>query len=89
MLDERTKKAMIAYIKGLLPSPRPTSSSTLPPSTLMGSTNRQDWLKQVCKKKDGPPQSTLTHSKKLDAYMNETVKDEGDPDNMQIIHENI
>ena len=60
MLDKRTKKAVIAYIRGLLPSPPPTSSSTLPPSTPMGSTNRQDWLKRVCKKKDGPAQSTLT-----------------------------
>ena len=29
--------------------------------------------------KDGPAQSTLTPSEQLDAYMNETVKDEGDP----------
>ena len=29
-------------------------------------------------KKDGPAQSTLTPSEQLDAYMNETVKDEGD-----------
>ena len=79
MLDERTKKAAIAYIRGLLPSPPPNSSSTLPPSTPMSSTTRQDWLKRVCKKKDGPAQSTLTPSKKLDDYMNETVKDEGDP----------
>ena len=45
MLDERTKKAAIAYIRGLLPSPRPTSSSTLPPSTPISFTTRQDWLK--------------------------------------------
>ena len=79
MLDERTKKAVIAYIRGLLPSPPPTSSSTLPPSTPISSTTRQDWLKRVCMKKDGPAQSTLTPSEKLDAYMNETVKDEGGP----------
>ena len=42
MLDERTKKAAIAYIRGLLPSPPPTSSSILPPSTPMSSTTRQD-----------------------------------------------
>ena len=30
-------------------------------------------------KKYGPAQSTLTPSEQLDAYMNETVKDEGDP----------
>ena len=53
MLDERTKKAAIAYIRGLLPSPPPNPSSTLPPSTPMSSTTRQDWLKRVCKKKDG------------------------------------
>ena len=79
MLDERTKKAAIAYIRGLLPSPPPTSSTTLPPSTPINSTSRQDWLKRVCRKKDGPAQSTLTPSEQLDAYMNETVKDEGDP----------
>ena len=45
----------------------------------MSSTTRQDWLKQVCKKKDGTAQSTLTPSEQLDAYMNEIVKDEGDP----------
>ena len=45
VLDERTKKAAIAYIRGLLPSLLPTSSSTLPPSTPMSSTTRQDWLK--------------------------------------------
>ena len=78
MLDERTKKAAISYIRSLLPSPPPTSSSTLPPSTPMSSTNRQDWLKRVCKKKDGTVQSTLTPSEQLHAYMNETVKDEGD-----------
>ena len=78
MLDERTKKAVIAYIRGLLPSPTPFSSSTLPPSTPISSTTRQDWLKRVCRKKDGPAQSTLTPSEQLDAYMNETVKDEGD-----------
>ena len=44
----------------------------------MSSTTRQDQLKRVCKKKDGPAQSTLTPSEQLDAYMNETVKDEGD-----------
>ena len=79
MLDERTKKAAIGYIRGLLPSLPPTSSNTLPPSTPMGSTTRQDWLKRVCKKKDGLVQSTLTPLEKLDAYMNEVVKDEGDP----------
>ena len=79
MLDERTKKAVIAYIRGLLPSPPPTSSSTLPPSTPISSTTRQDWLKRVCMTKDGTAQSTLTPSAQLDAYMNETVKDEGDP----------
>ena len=79
MLDERTKKVAIAYIRGLLPSPPPTSSTTLPPSTPSSSTSRQDWLKRVCRKKDGPAQSTLTPSEQLDAYMNETVKDEGDP----------
>ena len=79
MLDERTKKAAIAYIRGLLPSPPPTSSCTLPPSTPISYTTRQDWLKRVCRKKDGPAQSTLTPSEQLDAYMNETVKDEGDP----------
>ena len=79
MLDERTKKAAIAYIRGLLPSPPPTSSNTLPPSTPISSTTRQDWLKRVCRKKDRPAQSTLTPSEQLDAYMNETVKDEGDP----------
>ena len=79
MLDERTKKATIAYIRGLLPSPPLTSSSTLSPSTPISSTTRQDFLKRVCKKKDGPTQSALTPSKQLDAYMNETVKDEGDP----------
>ena len=79
MLDERTKKASIAYIKGLLPSPPPTSSSTLPPSTPLSSITRQDWLKRVCKKKDGPTQSTLIPSEQLDASMNETMKDEGDP----------
>ena len=42
MLDERTKKAAIAYIRVLLPSPLPTSSSTLPPSTPISSTTRQD-----------------------------------------------
>ena len=78
MLDERTKKAAIAYIRGLLPSPPPTSSSTLPPSTPISSTTRQDWLKRECKKKDGPVQSTLAPSEQLDAYMNEIVKDEGD-----------
>ena len=78
MLDERTKKAAITYIRGLLPSPPPTSSSTLPPSTPISSTTRQDWLKRVCRKKDGPAQSTLSPSKKLDAYMNETMKDEED-----------
>ena len=30
-------------------------------------------------KKDGPTQSMLTPSEQFDAYMNETVKDEGDP----------
>ena len=45
MLDERTKKAAIAYIRGLLPSPPPTSSSTLPHFTPMSSTTSQDWLK--------------------------------------------
>ena len=79
MLDERTKKAAIAYIRGLLPSPPPTSSSTLPSSTPISSNTRQDWLKRVCRKKDGHAQSTLTPSEQLDAYMNETVKDEGDP----------
>ena len=79
MLDERTKKATIAYIRGLLPSPPPTSSSTLPPSTPISSTTRQDWLKRVCRKKDGPEQSTMTPSEQLDAYVNETLKDEGDP----------
>ena len=79
MFDERTKRAAIAYIRGLLPSLPPTSSSTLPPSTPMSSTTMQDWLKRVSKKKDGSPQSTLTPSEQLDAYMNETVKDEGDP----------
>ena len=79
MLDERTKKAAITYIRGLLPSPPLTSYSTLPPSTPMSSTTMQDWLKQVCKKKYGLVQSTLTPSEQLDAYMNETVKDEGDP----------
>ena len=79
MLDERTKKAAIAYIRGLLLSPLPTSSSILRPSTPISSTTRQDWLKRVCRKKDGPVQSTLTPSEQLDAYMNETVKDEGDP----------
>ena len=79
MLDERTKKAAIAYIRGRLPSPPPTSSTTLLPSTPRSSTSRQDWLKQVCRKKDGPAQSTLTPSEQLDAYMTETVKDEGDP----------
>ena len=79
MLDERTKKAAIAYVRGFLPSPPPTSSTTLPPSTPSISTSRQDRLKQVCMKKDRPPQSTLTPSEQLDAYMNETVKDEGDP----------
>ena len=79
MLDERTKKAEIVYIRGLLPSPLPTSSNTLPPSTPISSTTRQDWLKRVCKKKDGPAQSTLTPLEQLDAYMNKTVKDEGDP----------
>ena len=29
--------------------------------------------------KDGSAQSTLTPSEQLDAYMNKTVKDEGDP----------
>ena len=62
MLDERTKKAAIVYIRGLLPSPPPTSSSTLSPSTPISSTTRQDWLKQVCRKKDGPAQSTLKPS---------------------------
>ena len=79
MLDERTKKAAIAYIRGLLPSPLPTSSSPLSPSTPMSCTTRQDWLKRVCKKKDGPAQSALTPSEQLDAYMNETMNDEGDP----------
>ena len=79
MLDEKTNKSTIAYIKGLLPSPPPTSFSTLTPSTPMSSTTRQDWLKRVCKKKDGPVHSTLIPSEQLDAYMNETVKDEGDP----------
>ena len=79
MLDERTKKAAIAYIRSLLPSPPPTSSSTLPPSTPISSTTRQHWLKRVCRKKDVPAQSTLTPSDQLDAYVNETVKDEGDP----------
>ena len=79
MLDERTKKAVITYIRGRLPSPPSTSSTTLPPSTPSSSTSRQDWLKRVCRKKDGPAQSTLTPSEQLDAYMNETVKDEGDP----------
>ena len=36
-------------------------------------------LKRVCRKKDGPAQSTLTPLEQLDAYMNEFVKDEGDP----------
>ena len=44
----------------------------------MGCTTRQDLLKKVCNKKDGPAQSTLTPLEQLDAYMNETVKDEGD-----------
>ena len=79
MLDERTKKVAITYVRGLLPSPPPTSSNTLPPYTPISSTTRQDWLKRVCKKKDGTAQSTLTPSEQLDAYMNETVKDEGDP----------
>ena len=79
MLDERTKKAAIAYIRGLLPSQLLTSSTTLPPSTPISSTSRQDWLKRVCRKNDGRAQSTLTPSEQLDAYMNETVKDEGDP----------
>ena len=77
ILDERIKKAAIAYIRGLLPSPPPTSSNTFPPSTPMSSTTRKDRLKRVCKKKDGP--AKLTPSEKLDAYMNETVKDERDP----------
>ena len=34
---------------------------------------------QLCKKKDGPVQSILTPSEKLDAYMNETLNNEGDP----------
>ena len=79
MLDETTKKAAITYIRGLLPSPPPTSSTTLPPSTPISSTSRHDWLKRVCRKKDGPAQSTLTPSEQWDAYMNETEKDEGDP----------
>ena len=79
VLNERTKKVVIVDIRGLLPSTLPTSSSTLPPSTPMGSTTMQDWLKRVCKKKDGHAQLTLTPSKKLDAYMNEIVKDEEDP----------
>ena len=79
MLDERTKKAVITYIRGLLPSSPPTSSSTLPPSTPISSTTRQDWLKRVYKKKDGTAQLILTPSEQLDAYMNEIVKDEGDP----------
>ena len=79
MLHERTKKAAISYIRGLLPSPPPTSFSTLPPSTLISSTTRQDWLKRVCRKKDGPAQSTLTPLEQLDAYINKIVKDEGDP----------
>ena len=33
----------------------------------------------MCKKKDRPVQSILTPSEQLDSYMNETVKDEGDP----------
>ena len=79
MLNERTKKEAIAYIWGLLPSIAPNSSSTLAPSTPIACTTRQDWFKRVCKKKDGPMQSTLTLSEQLDAYMNENVKDEGDP----------
>ena len=47
MLDERTKKVAIVYIEGLLPSPPPTSPRTLPPSTPMGCTTRQDILKRV------------------------------------------
>ena len=78
MLDEKTKKEVIAYKRGLLPSPPPTSSSTLPPSTPMGYTNKQAWLKQVCTKKDGPAKLTLTPSEQLDVYMNEIVNDEGD-----------
>ena len=58
MLDERKKKEVIAYKRGLLPSTPPTSSSTLPASTPMGYTIMQDWLKQVCTKKDGPAQLT-------------------------------
>ena len=79
MLDERTKKETIAYIKSLLPSPPPTSSSTLSPSTPMDCTTRKNWLKRVCEKKDGPAQSTLTPSKQSDACMKEVVKNEGDP----------
>ena len=79
MFDESIKKAAIAYIRGLLPSPPSTLSNTLPPFTPINSTTRQDWLKRVCKKKDGPVQSTLTPLEQLNAYMNETVKDEGDP----------
>ena len=74
----RTKKAAITYIRSLLPSPPPTSSSTLPPSTPISSTTMQDWLKRECKKKDGPAQSTLAPLEQLDSYMNEMVKDEGD-----------
>ena len=33
----------------------------------------------MCKKKDGPTQSTLTPSEQVDAYMNKIVKDEGYP----------
>ena len=79
MLDQRTKKAAISYIRGLLSFPLPTSFSTLSPSTSMGSTTRQDWLKRACKKKDRPMQLTLTPLEQLYAYMNETVKDEEDP----------
>ena len=79
MLNERTKKEAIAYIRGLLPAPLPTSSNTLPPSTPLGCTTRQDYLKRVCKNKDGPAQLPLTPLEQLSAYMNETMKDDGDP----------
>ena len=79
MLDEVIRKEGITYIMGLLPSSLPTSSNTMPPPTPMSSTTKQDWLKRVCKKKDELGQSTLTPSEQLDAYMNDIVKDEGDP----------
>ena len=41
MLDERTKKVEITYIRGFLPSPPPTSSSTFPASTPISSTTSE------------------------------------------------